>query len=658
MSTVPHQRAYPVRVLRDVLIPMRDGTRLAANVYLPEGAGPVPAILQYTPYLKDGHGGRGQIEIGQLTFARRGYATVSLDMRGFGASDGDAAPPFSASEAQDGYDALAWLAEQEWCSGQTGMWGISYGGDTSLAVAATRPPSLRAIVPIHATEDEFTGALYPRGCRGGLWSENDWGFRMVGLQLLPPLRLGNEARWQRLWRDRLDRLMPWPLTWHTIPPATWATWRADCSKIQAATYLVSAWHDCYPLETFRAADAIAAPKRVLIGPWKHELPDFAVNGPIGFFHEMARWWDAWLLAVDNGIQSEPPVTVYHQPAGGWHAESAWPPSGAEVVDFFFDAGGVLARNPLRLREDDTGVDNHRVDPTVGLAHLPWDWTTPASLTALDLAPDDHRALTYTTAALPAAMDVRGNPEVVVFLAADQPDFPLAIWLADVAPNGFSTLICQGWLRPTHQVGELLRSDHIYELRVRLNPTSYRLAAGHRLRVALSGADFPKLISAPTNPLLAVRRSPSHPSRLRLPIGLAASGGPMFTPATTERPEAMVEGRAEHAITRDLLDRTAGYRNDGSAAYRLEGGTTLRMNLKTAATIDRERPENVSFHGAQTIVVERPVNTIVVRTEALETFDHLRIAATITLDGRPYFERSWELDLAMAAWSLKAQERSS
>ena len=282
---------HPVRVVHDVSIPLRDGVRLAANLYLPAGVGPFPAILQYTPYLKDGPGGRGPVETAHLFFARHGYACLTLDMRGFGASEGVASPPFSASEKQDGYDVLEWMAAQPWCTGRTGIWGVSYGGDTALSVGSTQPPSLRAIIPIHATDDEFTGVCYPHGCRGALWSEIDWGLRIFGYQLLPPLRFDSGWRWMRLWYDRLERLDPWLFTWHTIPPSTWAVWRTDLAEIRAATYLVSAWHDCYPRETFRAYNAISVPKRVLIGPWKHEHPDRALNEPIGFLHEMTRWWD-------------------------------------------------------------------------------------------------------------------------------------------------------------------------------------------------------------------------------------------------------------------------------------------------------------------------------------------------------------------------------
>lgn len=641
------ERAYPVRIVRDVLIPMRDGIHLAGNLYLPEGAGPVPGILEYTPYLKDGHGGRGRVETAHLFFARRGYACLTLDMRGFGASEGVAAPPFSASEKSDGQAALAWMAAQPWCSGETAIWGVSYGGDTALSVASTLPPSLKAIVPVHATDDEFSGLCYPHGCRQALWGEIDWGLRMLGLQLLPPLRFGSDRRWARLWHERLERVEPWPFTWHTISPSTWASWRVDVEAIRAATYAVSAWHDCYPLETLRYYNAISAPKRALIGPWKHEHPDHAVTHRIGFLHEMGRWWDHWLKGIDTGIMDEPPVVVYHQPGGGWRAEDSWPPR-ATSRDYLLQPRAELAPSAPAQ----PGCDTYRVDPTVGLARLPWDWTTPTSPTPLDVSPDDHRALTYTTAPLDADLDIAGNPDVILHLSADQPDFPLAAWLSDVAPSGFSTLICQGWARPAHLAGQRLETDHVYELRVMLHPTAYCVNAGHRLRLAVAGSLFPLLIPASSNPRLTIHRSSERPSRLRLPVAGPPERTYVFQPPHDEPPEALLLNRADHVISRDLLGRTAEHRQQRRAVYRLEGGVIFRMDLDTRAAIDAHCPGEVSLQGTWTLTVERPVNAVVVRAEAIETLDHLHLAARITLDGRPFYRRAWDLDLRQAAWSLK------
>jgi uncharacterized protein len=641
---------YGVRVIRDVSVPARDGVRLAGNLYAPDTAGRFPGLLMYTPYLKDGPGGRGPAELLQQFFARRGYACLTLDRRGFGASEGTSEdPPFSPIERQDGVDALAWMAEQPWCAGETGMWGISYGADTALSVASAQPPSLRAIVPIHGTDDEFTGVCYPHGCRGGLWSEIDWGFRMLGLQLLPPLRLNEAPDWRRLWQDRLDSLEPWLFTWHTKSPSTWAAWRTDVSAIRAAAYMVSAWHDCYPGEMLRLYGDLSAPKRLLIGPWKHELPDRAVNHPIGFTHEMARWFDHWLKGRDTGVMDEAPVILYAQP-DGWRALPRWPSPDTTETRYYLQAGGLLGAEAAA----NGGSDAYRVDPSVGLHHLPWDWATPATTTPADISPDDHRALSYATSPLRADLEIDGRPELILHLSADQPDFPLAAWLSDVSPNGSSTLICQGWIRPAHAAGGGIETGRPYELRLPLFPTLYRVAAGHRLRVCIAGAHFPVLVPAPVNPTLTLYRSAAQPSRLLLPVSGACGGlhrAPAFAPPPREQPESVLTRESDEVVSRDLGGRRAAHRVEHRECYRLEGGTTLRIAMRTEATVDVNRPRDIRLDGTRTLTVDGAGHAIVVQTEVAETFDECRLAANITLDGRTYFKRGWDLDLRRAEWQL-------
>jgi predicted acyl esterase len=623
---------------------------LAGNLYMPDAGGRFPGLLMYTPYLKDGPGGRGPAEVVQTFLARRGYVCLTLDRRGFGASEGRADPPFSPIERQDGVDAVAWMAEQPWCTGETGMWGISYGGDTALSVASAQPPSLRAIVAIHATDDEFTGVCYPHGCRGGLWSEIDWGFRMLGLQLLPPLPLNDCPEWKRLWQNRLEGLDPWLFTWHTIAPSTWAAWRTDVSKVRAAVYMVSAWHDCYPAEMLRMYGRLSAPKRLLIGPWKHELPDRAVNRPIGFAHEMARWFDHWLKNHDTGMMDEPPVILYDQP-DGWRAVARWPSPACTEARYYLQTGGGLGTDgPLA-----GGADTYRVDPSVGLYHLAWDWTTPATTVPADISPDDHRALTYTTEPLPTDLAIDGQPELIVHLSADQTDFPLAAWLSDVSPNGFSTLICQGWIRPVHVVGRSLEAGRVYELRVSLFPTSYRVAAGHRLRLAIAGSHFPVLVPAPVNPTLTVHRSDDRPSRLLLPVGEASprrASGPVFQQPLGEDPKALILRESDHVLNRDLSGRNASHQLRQREVHSLEGGTTLRTDMETSATIAVGAPGGVRFLGTRTITVEGPGRTIIVRTGVTETFDHCHLTAEIAVDGKAFFNRSWDLDLRGSEWNVK------
>lgn len=634
---------YPVRETKDVRIPLIDGVTLAANLYLPEGVGPVPAIVVYFPYLKDSPSGQGSIGDWQAHFAARGYACLTVDVRGTGGSEGVAAPPNSLSEKRDAREMLDWIAAQPWCDGTTGMWGISYSGSTSIAAASTRPPSLRAIVPMHGTPDEYLGFLHPHGCRPAWWTENSWGPGQLARHLLPPLHRDPERRWARIWRERLETLEPWPYLWHTVPVDTYMSWRSDLSKIEAATYAVCSWHDYYPKATLDYYNAIDAPKRVLIGPWKHEFPDLAVNHPIDHLSEMDRWWDRWLTGVDNGVDREPPVMVWQQGEERWRFESAWPPTRGREVVFYAGPEGRLTRR----RPSGEDADTYRVDPTVGLLLLPWDPQAPVVPMPYDRAADDHRALTYTTPPLDETLEIAGDPVATIALTADQSEFPLSVWLGDVHPSGLSTLICQGWVSASFAAGGPLRADRVYEIDVPLYSTSYQLPAGHRLRLGIAGADFPLLWPAPTSPTLRVRRSATHPTRLRLPIapiGAAPQGGPAFGAPRIGPARSRLYGRPSSQIVRDLTGRTAAFHQRAEGADRLADGSIFRLRSENISTIEAARPDEASFTGRVEIEIERPTDAVGVVVDTIQTHDQYHFEGTIRVDGKPFFRRTWNLDL--------------
>jgi uncharacterized protein len=644
-----------IRIERDLWIPVRDGTRLAANLYRPAAPGRYPALLQYTPYLKDGVGGRGGVEVGQIALARRGYACLSLDVRGYGESEGVPAPPFAPSEKQDGHDALAWIAAQPWCTGRTGVWGISYGGDTALSIASTRPPSLGAIVAIHAIDDEYTGVLWPHGCRGALTGEIDWGFRMAGIQLLPPL--GFREGWRERWRARLEAIeRPFPLHWHAIPPETWAGWAADVEAIDAATLAVSAWHDCYPRETVAYHDRLRGPRRLLLGPWKHELPDLAVHHPIGFFAAMADWFDGWLKTPrERAASPGPAVIFYEQHGAGWRTADAWPPPTAVRRELFSGPDGVLSPAP----PVEAGEDVYRVDPTVGLAALPWDWTTPTPAAPPDISPDDHRACCWTTAPYPRGARITGPLDAVVALRSDRPDVPLRAWVADVAPAGFSTLISQGWVRPAHQVGGPLDPARVYEIRVPLAPTSYRLPPGHRLRLAVAGSHFPAIVPAPDVATFRIGRSPEGGTRLRVlvePDDAPAGAPPAFAPPVTDRATALLETRSEHFVRRALDDRSAGYELERASRVRLDAGGELAWEMRSRIEVPPARPAAVRMEGRQTWRIAGGPAAVEVRVEMRQTLETASLSGEVALDGRPFFAREWRLDLTTAPWRFERASR--
>src|SRR5262249_10199556 len=149
----------------------------------------------------------------------------------------------------------------------------------------------------------------------------------------------------------------------------------------------------------------------------------------------------------------------------------------------------------------------------------------------DRSGDDHRSLTYTTEPLAHTLDLRGDPEVTVVFQANQPEFPLVAWLADVWPDGRSTLISQGWASPTRATGAPLERERDYAILVPLYSTSYRVPAGHRLRLGISGSHFPLLWPSPRVPTLTVLRSPAQATRVRLPLAPTSEArpGPQVSP---------------------------------------------------------------------------------------------------------------------------------
>ena len=176
-----------VRVIDHTLIPLKDGTALAARMWLPEDAeqNPVPAILEYLPYRKRD----GTYERDALThpyLAGHGYAGVRVDLRGSGESTGLLFDEYAKQEQDDGVEVIAWLAAQPWCNGSVGMMGISWGGFNGLQIAARRPPALKAIVTICSTDDRYADDAHYMGgtflTKAGL----EWAFFIFGLMCLPP----------------------------------------------------------------------------------------------------------------------------------------------------------------------------------------------------------------------------------------------------------------------------------------------------------------------------------------------------------------------------------------------------------------------------------------------------------------------------------------
>jgi uncharacterized protein len=500
-----------VRVIEHTLIPLQDGTKLAARIWLPEDAeqNPVPAILEYLPYRKRD----GTYERDALThpyLAGHGYAGVRVDLRGCGESTGLLFDEYAQQEQDDGAELIAWLAAQPWCNGSVGMMGISWGGFNGLQIAARRPPALKAIVTLCSTDDRYADDAHYMGGAFLTTAGIEWAFYFWGVMCLPPdpALVGND--WRGMWLDRLHNLPLFLDNWleHQRRDAYWKHGSVceDYAAIQCPVYAVGGWTDGYKNAIPRLLERLTVPRKGLIGPWAHAYPHFALPGPqIGFLREILRWWDFWLKGVDTGVCNEPMLRAWMtesvKPAshhdilpGRWIAESAWPPPGTQPRRLFLTDEG--------LRAAPASLSARPVCSPQTLGGCAGDWVPfgRGHDQARDQQEDDARSLVFETTPLDAPIEILGAPVVTLDIASDRAVANVIVRLCDVHPTGESLRVSYGVLNLTHRDGHeqpaLLKVGERYQVRIKLNDAGSVFPAGHRVRLAISTTYWPMIWPAP------------------------------------------------------------------------------------------------------------------------------------------------------------------
>ncbi len=519
---------YKVREIENIWIPMSDGARLAARLWIPEGAekNPVPCIFQYNPYHK-----RNRTRLGDDLiypyYAGHGYACIRVDIRGSGDSEGLPQDEYVKQEQDDGVEIIAWLAAQPWCSGRVGMEGLSWSGFSALQVAARRPPALKAIITHDSTDDRYADdAHYKGGCI--IHDMFGWGtqfFTNQGLPGDPQIRGGDD--WLKLWQDRLNAVEFNLGTWveHQHRDAFWkhASVCEDYSQIDCAVYAVGGWVDAYKNSVFRLLQHLKGPRKGLVGPWGHSYPHVAQPGPtIDYLNEALRWWDYWLKDKDTGIMNEPMLRVWTQKEsawrgdlvvpGRWSAEKGWPSSSINQRRYYLNTGTLdnraaqsqqLTLNPLQ---------------TVGIASGNWCPFDMATELPLDQRVDDARSLTFDTGPFDQDLEILGAAVVTLELAVDKPVAFAAVRLNEVWPTGETRRVTYGILnlchRDSHEYPETLEPGKRYKIAITLDNAAHIFSRGNRLRIAISTTYWPLVVPSPEPVVLSVF---TGASTLDLPI---------------------------------------------------------------------------------------------------------------------------------------------
>ncbi len=501
------RRDFPhaVREIENTWIVLSDGARLAARIWLPEGAGEgfrVPALLEYLPYRKsDGTAVRDAQR--HPYFAGHGYASLRVDMRGSGDSDGILYDEYLKQEQDDALEVLAWIAAQPWCTGAVGMFGKSWGGFNALQIAARRPPQLKAVIAMHFSDDRYADDVhYMGGCL--LTSQMlPWGSVMLSYNAAPPDPRFVGQRWREMWLARIAQTPPFVEQWLRRQHRD-AYWKhgsvgEDYEAIEIPVYAVGGWADSYNNSVPRLLAGLKGPRKGLIGPWSHNFPEVGVPGPaIGFLQESLRWWDHWLKGAETGIMDEPmlrvwmpeavrPSLFHEERAGRWVVEESCPPPAQQERLYYLNSDGAAGRL------DETAGPETAL-PFVGLQQHGFE-TGEWGASGLDgeLAGDqrasDGECLSFTSQPLQEPLELSGRAQVRLTLAVDRPQALVALRLCGVAPTGESTLVTWGLLnlahRESHERPTPLMPGERFAATVELNVMAYRLPADHRWRLSVS-----------------------------------------------------------------------------------------------------------------------------------------------------------------------------
>jgi uncharacterized protein len=569
-----------VRVDRDLSMTTRDGVRLAADVYLPEGGGPFPTLVTRVRGSRSSGFIVGVLLVNPLDSVRRGYAVVVQEVRGRSGSE-SAWHPF-VHETADGEDCLEWVLAQPWCDGRVGVYGTAYSASTALYLTALDRPEVRACAVLGTGADLHDGWVYTGGAFelgwNVYWSYMTLSESIARLDVDEETRASLKREYGEAMRDELGVAARLPISDHPLLErcgdrqyAEWLEhpdydefWRsidvlAEPRRLRAPMLSIVGWYDNFLKSHFDLYRALApgSPHRLVCGPWEHanyvspfstsrtgelELGPEAACGVALSTQLVLDWFDRWLEGDDTGAAAG--VRYWQLGENVWKEAPSWPPP-HEEVRWFLHSGG--AANTLRgdgtLSRGQPGAeqaDAYVYDPLDPVPTLHGKTLMPTILPAgiADQTSVEERAdvLCYTSEPVGEPVAVNGRIRVELWASSSAVDTDFTAKLVDVAPDGYAMNLADGIVRARYRESPRRRSDPLLpgepsQFAVDLWDLAHTVLPGHRLRLEVSSSNFPRFdrntntghelgADGPHDVVRAEQRilhDAEHPSALVLPL---------------------------------------------------------------------------------------------------------------------------------------------
>ncbi|MBX9671134.1 MAG: CocE/NonD family hydrolase [Candidatus Obscuribacterales bacterium] len=639
---------------------MPDGTRLATTIFMPiarRNNEKFPVLLELLPYRKDDT----FVLLDYSTyayFAKKGYITVKVDIRGTGGSSGPTPPrEYSDAEINDAEEIIRQLAELPESNGNVAMWGISWSGFNSIQVAMRKPPQLKAIIPMHSSDDLYHDDLH--------YVDGVLHFDPYHIFINHELALPRTPRYEideRYFRDRFNQT-PWLFT-YLANQRDGKFWREKSlmfqgyDKIDIPVYLLGGLLDGYRDTVVRLLEKLPGPVKADIGPGAHSSPDDAVPGPNFEWQDEVVDWLHPIMYQDSQARrpsrSKRKLTVFvrdgHAPnidqeisPGKWRVVD-WPVKGSRKKCFYPSQGGKLSSRPGK-----PGLDRMTSTAGSGTA-IGWWWGDNTD----DTRTDDAHGLCYNSAVLAQPLQIIGMPKAQLKVTCDSKLAHWAVRLEDVAPDGKVSLVTGALINGCHIEGRLpgrkLVPGESYDIDIPLHFTTWTFQPGHRIRLAVANAQFPMAWPSP-GVVSSTLATDCRGTVLNLPTVPVGAGRKPTLPKPARKPVcpfanelALEEGQQPYER---FVTRTGGntiFQHTSRSAYRVRRRNFLVTTDNVWTTNDRDPSTSIYEGNAQTEIVTAKRN-VTLKTQILVESSTTEFVVTFTrelrVNGKRMRQKVWQ-----------------